>query len=532
MARLVPALWALALLGVLATLALAAGGLAGAAEGLGPGDAGWRLARNTLTTSLSGALLAVLWMLPPAVLAARWMGPAARRATVALAVVPLLVPPTVVALGAVQLLGGTGFLTRWLGLTSGTGAGLVEAPIYTLAGTALVIAWSFAPVAFLVLYGAVLRLPAGIEEALRLDTGPVRALIHGVAPAVGQAAVVAGALVAVLAATELGIPEALRGQPVLVREVYVQFGVAYDARAALGAALLLVVPLALLAAAVGHRAPTAWEAADTDPASARPPRGIAPRAAVAVALAMAALPALLLLLLLAATADGPGGRLALLRHTWQLARQELALSLRLALTVGVVAAVFGALLGLSLARLRHPALWRLPLWLAFALPGPVYGVAGKLLVLQPPGRLPDWLDALVLRADSSTVPLLAVWTLKFAPLVALLVEARRRAAPPEWHDIARLESNRPWASFRLWGLWWIMPAVLAGGVAVAALSLGEVGATILLIPPGTSTLSVRLFTLMHYAPTGQVSAVCLLLALPALLTVPLILRLGAPARPC
>jgi iron(III) transport system permease protein len=77
-----------------------------------------------------------------------------------------------------------------------------------------------------------------------------------------------------------------------------------------------------------------------------------------------------------------------------------------------------------------------------------------------------------------------------------------------------------------------MPAVLAGGVAVAALSLGEVGATILLIPPGTSTLSVRLFTLMHYAPTGQVSAVCLLLALPALLTVPLILRLGAPARPC
>jgi iron(III) transport system permease protein len=63
----------------------------------------------------------------------------------------------------------------------------------------------------------------------------------------------------------------------------------------------------------------------------------------------------------------------------------------------------------------------------------------------------------------------------------------------------------------------IWPGVAAGTLIVFALILGEEGIAVLLLPPGPTTLGVRLQTLMHYAPTGQVSALCLLMIIPGVI---------------
>ena len=46
---------------------------------------------------------------------------------------------------------------------------------------------------------------------------------------------------------------------------------------------------------------------------------------------------------------------------------------------------------------------------------------------------------------------------------------------------------------------------------VFALSMGELGATHLVVPPGYDMLSVRIFTLIHYSVYPDVAAFCLLL---------------------
>jgi ABC-type Fe3+ transport system permease subunit len=106
---------------------------------------------------------------------------------------------------------------------------------------------------------------------------------------------------------------------------------------------------------------------------------------------------------------------------------------------------------------------------------------------------------------------------QFAPIMALISERLLRAVPHEEREAAVLDGASLIARWkaRYWPAVW--PGVAAGALVVFALTLGEEGAAVLLLPPGPTTLGVRLLTLMHYAPTGQVSALCLLMMVPGVL---------------
>jgi len=55
----------------------------------------------------------------------------------------------------------------------------------------------------------------------------------------------------------------------------------------------------------------------------------------------------------------------------------------------------------------------------------------------------------------------------------------------------------------------MMPALVASIGVVFVLSLGELGASLLAVPPGTSTLPLRMFNLLHYGAGGEVAALAL-----------------------
>jgi iron(III) transport system permease protein len=63
------------------------------------------------------------------------------------------------------------------------------------------------------------------------------------------------------------------------------------------------------------------------------------------------------------------------------------------------------------------------------------------------------------------------------------------------------------------------PAIAATWAVVFVLAFGELGATILVAPPGESTLPVRIYTLIANAPSSQVAALALLQT-GVILTVP------------
>lgn len=530
---LVLACWCLLPVGLLAALFLVPGGLAGSPEGTGPRlERLGRLSWNTLRVAAAAAAISSLVALLPAWCAAR-LGPGWRRNLLAAAAVaPLFVSPAVVAVAAVRLMGGDGAaFDLWLRILdvfsseTRTSSALREAPIYTLAGTAVCIAWAYAPVAFLCQWAAFSFADREAEEAARLDAGPLAAFLRVSLPSARGGVALGGGLVFLLSITEFSIPEALRAQPVLVTEVYTQFGVYYDPAAAARAAVLVVLATLPVAAMVLRSMLLQRDSEElelTAPVGTR--GGRLSMVTLVLAWVLATAPFLLLAWVLVATSRGPEGLLTTLRETWQITRVEFWFTLRLACWAAVGALLVGGVLGAALAQARRPMLWRLAVLTPFLIPGPVVGIAVKVLLLRPPGSLPLGLDDLLAEVDDSVFPLLMAWTFRFAPLVAVLVEYQLRSVPREWREATRLEAGGVLAPLLTWAGVALLPAGAAGLLLSFALVLGEGGAALLLIPPGPTTLSVRLLTLMHYAPTSQVSALCLLIVAPAFVAVPLLFR--------
>ncbi len=530
-ANVVLAIWIALILLMLSPLVLGwgSGTIAGADTSLSA-ERLVRLTGNSLILSAGAAALAMLVAVPVAVGAVRLSRRRTGSVLLAVACVPLFVPPPVLAVAAIRLLGPAGFLTKWFTgnvatfpvteQIMGPAPKIPGAPIYTLAGGAFSLAWGLYPLAVLAIASALARRQSSAEEAALLETGPFAVLRRITLPLASGGIAVGACLVFLFAMTEFGVPESLRSLPVLVSEVYAQAGVFFDMKMALAAALTVLAVAAVAIGAValvfrwaGLAGNESTETDNTDGGGqiARLP-GL--RAARVMAWVLGVLPAAAIVGLLLATANGPHGPWPVWKTTWQTAHDEVWFTIRLGLALALLAALVGSLLGSVLANLRKPWIGRLLIAAPLVIPGPVFGVAVQVLLRRPPGSLPFGFDDVLANFALTHGPLLVVWTVRFAPVVALLVERLLRAIPREEWEIAALEGGG-WLA-RWHNVAWphVWPGVAGGAMIAFALCLGEVGAAILLMPPGTTTLGVRLLTLMHYAPTGQVSALCLLVLMP------------------
>jgi iron(III) transport system permease protein len=57
------------------------------------------------------------------------------------------------------------------------------------------------------------------------------------------------------------------------------------------------------------------------------------------------------------------------------------------------------------------------------------------------------------------------------------------------------------------------PALVAAWLVGLAVAVGELAATVLVVPPGPTTISVRIFSLIHYGVDDRVASICLVLVL-------------------
>lgn len=67
------------------------------------------------------------------------------------------------------------------------------------------------------------------------------------------------------------------------------------------------------------------------------------------------------------------------------------------------------------------------------------------------------------------------------------------------------------------------PGLLAGGLLIFLLSLGDVGVTLMLAPPGMEPFSIKVYNYLHYGASEMVSGFCLLMVLICTLTMALVL---------
>ena len=168
-------------------------------------------------------------------------------------------------------------------------------------------------------------------------------------------------------------------------------------------------------------------------------------------------------------------------------------------------------------------LWWLLLMLPLSLPAPLIGIG---LIQVWNSKALHWTGLY----STLFMPALAS-VLRFLPLgVLLLISAMKRLDPGLLEAALILQRSPPHGLLRV-RLPLLGSALAGAGLLAAVLSFGELGATLLLLPPGAGSLTIKIYNYLHYGQSDVVAGLCLILYLLALAIGAGLIRLFIPKRP-
>ena len=189
-------------------------------------------------------------------------------------------------------------------------------------------------------------------------------------------------------------------------------------------------------------------------------------------------------------------------------RAELWQSAQLGAAAATAALLIAAPLAFSMRGPRRLPWGRLGvLALVLAVPGPLLGIAVIRLLNRPPDSP---LAGLAWLYDTNFAPWL-VQTIRALPLVTLVLWPALASVPQSMLDTAATDGAGWWRRLLWIALPQRWPAVVAAWLVGLAVAVGELGATVLVVPPGPTTISVRIFSLIHYGVDDRVASICLLM---------------------
>jgi len=344
-----------------------------------------------------------------------------------------------------------------------------------------------APLSIVVLTAAFRAADRELEDLARLDADP-RWVLFRVTLAQAKWAIAAQAvLVFLLVGTDFTIADILFVRT-FAEEVYTQYALHRSPDAPVLVALPLLATFVMALTVILRRYRLFGEHSPAE--FGRGPRTLAlgrwrPAVTVAALLGFVALAGPLAVAVLRRI-DSPGKFLA----TAGALGRELAISTTGAIAGASLVVLFGVGLAWSAVRAgrRRWLVWAAVV-LLLALPAPVVGI-GLIRLLNQPGLLGRLYD--------SPVTMVLGYLVRFVALGILLLVPSIQRVPRETELAARMDGS-DWLAVQRHVYW---PAVLGDAavawLVVAMLCFGEVGATVLLAPPGWTPASVRAFTLIHF----------------------------------
>jgi iron(III) transport system permease protein len=409
---------------------------------------------------------------------------------------PLFLPPYIVALAWFTVFGWDGFLAA-LGPSAALGGSRF---FFGLGGAVLVLTTAYTPVAAHLTRIALRSIDPSLEDVARL-TFPWRRVLWRIdGPLIAPAVALAMLLTFVLVVGELGVPAYLR-YAVFSTEVFAQFAAFLNIRAAVAMSLPLGC-LVLVGLGVERyllRSRVRFLVAGRPVNRAVIPLGRWRPFVGGVAWTYAGLTVILPLIGLVVRAGGGANYVAALNG----AGASLVRSVWMAAAAATAMAVLGFLLGYIVERARrswHEALDTLLLML-FAAPGTVLGVGLILL----------WNRAGLAWVYGSAAIVLVGWVGHFTPITARIAGLGLRSLAPSIEEAARLAGVR-W-SRTVWRvlvpLSW--PALAGSWCLGFVFCLRDLDLAVTIYPPGTETLSVRVYTLMANSPEPVTAALAVVM---------------------
>ena len=193
------------------------------------------------------------------------------------------------------------------------------------------------------------------------------------------------------------------------------------------------------------------------------------------------------------------------------------------LLIGLLAATAAVCVGVLLAWLaRRGRIAQACVWLltatALATPGPIIGLTVIRLVNRPGIPLFTFLYN-----QSIFAPWLAQ-TIRAVPAAVLIMWFTFRSISPAVLDAARVDGAGSWSQLVRIALPMRWSALLLGWLTCAVIAMGDLGASVLTVPPGVMTLQIQIFTLLHYGVEDVVAGISLAFAAGFAVTTLLVVR--------
>lgn len=414
-----------------------------------------------------------------------------------LMLVPVLIPAYVLAGAWIHLLSPCGLVNQTLTTIFGPG-GTVS--VHCFAGCLWCLGISFYPIVAVIVSAGLAEMDSGIIELSRLSGGKWKVFLYGICPQIWPHLVASFCLVMIFVLGQYGVPSLL-GLNTYPVEIFAQFSAFYDETAATGTAIPLMV-LVVLLILLQRRIMRGFHYVRISPAGEadNPLRlgRLKPYAILYMILLF-----LFVVLIPFASVFTQVGDLQSIQKTLGRFGDSIFNTTVLAVLTAAISVVLAWPVGKYLAKStsRLALLIDIASWLPIAIGGTIMalaaaGIAGLIGPLR--------------RADSFGIVLLLTYVGMFSAFAIRIFRAAFERADPNIDEAAMMEQCR-WYQRLLY----IDVPVNAGAIAAAfivvfVLVLGELNATVLLIPPGKATLPVTIDNLLHYGANVNASVLCLI----------------------
>jgi iron(III) transport system permease protein len=362
-----------------------------------------------------------------------------------------------------------------------------------------------------------------LEETALMDSSPWRVIWHVSLPRAGGFILAAGLLVGLSVAGEMTVTDVYRVRT-YAEEIYTQLALTTNAsEAVLGTGAQVGVIAALIASA-GVLSVTFFSASEHTPL--RRPLQFdlgAWRWAAAFLVALFfwvawGIPVANLIYKAGFTVDVSAGA-PVRTWTWQtlwestLPRSywppswEFYKPFRATAVIAAAVATLTLIIALPLAWLAQRSLLRaVPAMvvcaMGLALPGPMIGL-GVIWLLNRPDPVFIWLY------DRTIVPAVLAITVRTLPLAMVVLWHAFRSLGNDQVEVARTEGASWWSLLSRIAVPQILPALAVTWIGAFSLAAGDLAASILVNPPGMTTVSNEIFLLIHAGVHNKEAGLCL-----------------------
>ncbi len=185
----------------------------------------------------------------------------------------------------------------------------------------------------------------------------------------------------------------------------------------------------------------------------------------------------------------------------QAARNEITFSLKISTLTALICIPFAMIVARELMKSKIERLFWWIVTLPIALPAPLIGI----------GLIAIWNKPLLSAVYSSSLMPIFAGVARFTAFAIIILTVQFKRSNMFLIDAARiLQQNQFQTILHIW-LPMLAPGFLLAGGIVFVLMIGELGATLIVSPPGKATLTMRIYNYLHYGASETVAGLCLMM---------------------